>query len=258
MNDTHDTYDEDDLEGHLTPMGRFLQRAKGPLGVVLAVLLVVPMGTGLLQWLVFDRAGDRVVEELEGGDLDAALVDSVLRVGGSPCEGARSVSGTAFVAMVDGDPLVLTNRHVVEDVAAVGLQQLGGGPGPRVASWRLAEGADVAVLRLADGEDLPPALPLSGDGPRPGDAVRTVGFPSGLPFTAAGSVAEVGGRELLLDMEVDPGASGSPVLGADGTVIGQVFARTAGGRGVATPVGTVVSALDDLGASRSDCGSPRD
>lgn len=251
--------DEDDLEGHLTPMGRFVERAKGPLGVVLAVLLVVPMGTGLLQWLVFDRAGDRVVEELEAGDLDAALVNSVLRVAGSPCEGrARSVSGTAFVALVDGEPLVLTNRHVVEDVAAVGLQQLGGGPGPRVASWRLADGADVAVLRLTDGEDLPPALPLSADGPRAGDAVRTVGFPSGLPFTAAGSVAEVGDRELLLDVEVDPGASGSPVLGADGTVIGQVFARTPRGRGVATPVGTVVTALDDLGASRSDCGPPRD
>ncbi len=251
--------DEDDLEGHLTPMGRFVERAKGPLGVVLAVLLVVPMGTGLLQWLVFDRAGDRVVEELEAGDLDAALVNSVLRVAGSPCEGrARSVSGTAFVALVDGEPLVLTNRHVVEDVAAVGLQQLGGGPGPRVASWRLADGADVAVLRLTDGEDLPPALPLSADGPRAGDAVRTVGFPSGLPYTAAGSVAEVGDRELLLDVEVDPGASGSPVLGADGTVIGQVFARTPGGRGVATPVGTVVTALDDLGASRSDCGPPRD
>ena len=249
-------YDEDDdLDGYLTPMRRFVERVKGPLGLLVALLLVVATATGLVQWLIFDRASDRVVEELDAQDLDQALVDSVLLVGAAPCTGGGTATGTAFALQVDGTPVLLTNRHVVDDVSEVGLQRLGGGSGPVVESWRLSSSADVAVLTLRDAAAVPPALPVAASGAEVGQRVRTVGFPSGLPYTTAGDVTAIGGGQLRLDMRVDPGASGSPVLDQTGAVVGQVFARTAEGRGVATRVGTVVAALDDLGKARSGCGS---
>lgn len=250
-----DPHEDDDLDEYLTPMRRFVERVKGPLGLLVAALLVVPAATGLVQWLIFDRASDQVVEELDAEDLDQALVDSVLLVGAAPCTGGGTATGTAFVLQVDGAPVLLTNRHVVADVGDVGLQRLGGGPGPTVASWRLSSSADVAVLTLQEPARAPPALPVATEEAEVGQRVRTVGFPSGLPYTTAGDVVAVGGGELRLDMQVDPGASGSPVLDRTGAVVGQVFARTSGGRGVATRVGTVVRALDDLGEARSGCGS---
>lgn len=243
---------DDDLDGFETPMSRFLERAKGLLGVVLAIALVVPLGAGLLQWLVFDRAGDRVVEELTAADLDAALAESVLLVGGSTCAGG-AVTGTAFAATIDGRDVLLTNAHVVAGVRDVGVRPLGGGPGVPVASWQPSRVADVAVLELADPADLPPTLVVADRTPPAGTPVRTVGFPSGLPFTADGDVAAVGAGRVELDLRVDPGASGSPVLDRTGAVVAQVFARTAEGRGVATPVGTVRSALDDLTDPRTGC-----
>lgn len=242
----------DDLDGYVTPMRRFVDRVRGGLGLVLALALVVPLGAGLLQAFVFGRAGDRVVDELTAADLDASLAASVVLVGGSSCTGG-SVTGTAFAVTVDDTDLLVTNAHVVDGVSSVGVRPLDGGPGAPVASWRPSRVADVAVLELADPSWLPPTLRLGSTSPRPGDPVRTVGFPSGLPFTAAGEVASVGPGRVELAVEVAPGASGSPVLDATGAVVAQVFARTSGGRGVATPVGTLRTALDDLADARTGC-----
>lgn len=244
---------DEELQGFETPMTRFMDWAKGGLGLLLAAALVIPLGAGLLQWLVFDRAGDRVVDELAASDLDAALAESVLLVGGSRCTGGGAVTGTAFAAEVDGRRVLLTNAHVVADVADLGVRPLDGGPGLPVVSWQPSRSADVAVLELADPGDLPPTLPVATDGPAVGDEIRTVGFPGGMPFTTAGPVAEVDGRGALLDVRVSGGASGSPVLDARGAVVGQVYARTDGGRGVATPAGTLRAALDDLVDARSGC-----
>lgn len=250
-----DPFDEDldDLEGHLTPMRRFVERVKGPLGLLVALLLVLPAGAGLVRWVIFDRAGDRVEQELDAEDLDRRLVDSVLLVGAQPCGRAGTSTGTAFVLEVDGRSVLLTNRHVVDDVRQVGLQRLGGGSGPTVESWRLASSADVAVLTLQDPEAAPPTLPVAEAPAEVDQRVHTVGFPSGMPFTTDGEVLATRGGQLLLDMQVDPGASGSPILDRTGAVVGQVFARTPEGRGVGTEVGTVVNALDDLGEPRSGC-----
>lgn len=245
--------DEDDLAGYETSMSRFVERLRGGLGILLALALVLPLGAGLLQTFVFDRAGDRVVDELTASDLEASLAASVLLVGGTTCAGRGATTGTAFAVTVGGRDLLLTNAHVVDEVERVGVRPLDGGPGAPVASWRPSRVADVALLELEDPADLPQTLPMASANPRVGDQVRTVGFPSGLPFTAAGEVAEVGGQRMQLDVRVDPGASGSPVLDATGAVVGQVFARTNEGRGVATPVGTVRTALDDLADARTGC-----
>lgn len=234
-------------------MRRFIDRVKPYLGVVVAVALVVPFGAGLLNFLLFDRAGDRVAEQLADADIDAALVDAVLLVRATRCGAAGIGSGTAFATTLDGEPVLVTNRHVVDDARTVGVQRLGGGPGPRVTSWQLAAGADVAVLHLADDATLPMLLSLAREEPAVGAEVVTVGFPNAMPFTTTGTITAADARRLDLGLRVEPGASGSPVLGPDGRVVGQVHSRTEDGNGVATALSALRDAMANLGEGRTGC-----
>lgn len=234
-------------------MRRFIDVVKPYLGVIVAIALIVPFGAGLVSILVFDRAGDRVADRLEESDLDAALVEAVLLVRATQCTAAGIGSGTAFATTLGGEPVLVTNRHVVDDARTVGVQRLDGGPGPRITSWQLAAGADVAVLRTEDGGALPVLLSLARDEAEVGAEVITVGFPNAMPFTTAGTVSDADDRRLDLDLRVEPGASGSPVLGSDGRVVGQVYARTNAGRGIATSLPALRQALSSLDEPVSGC-----
>lgn len=228
---------DDDLDDVQTPMSRLLAHAKGWLALVVVAALVLPFAGWLVNEFAFESAGSEVEEQL--GD-DAGLTDALLLVRSSDCLGQTS-TGSAFAVEIDGSPVVVTNRHVVEDARTIGLRPLDGGPALRVASHRLATDQDVAVLELADPEAVPPALP-TGRAVAPGDEVRVVGFPSGRPRIAAGPVEDVASGRLVLDLVIYPGASGSPVLDDDGRVVGQVHASTSDGQGIATPVAALTAA----------------
>jgi S1-C subfamily serine protease len=231
---------DDDLDGVETSMSRMLSRAKGWLALLVAAALVLPFGGWLVDEFAFGSAGTEVEEQL-GADAD--LADALLLVRSSDCVG-RTTTGSAFAIDLDGVPVVVTNRHVVEGARTIGLRPLDGGPALRVASHRLATDRDVAVLELADPAEVPPSL-LVGATAAPGDRVRVVGFPGGRPRIASGPVAEAAPSRMLLDLAIDPGASGSPVLDESGQVVGQVYARTSDGRGVATPLAALVTAVAD-------------
>jgi S1-C subfamily serine protease len=211
---------------------------------VIVVALIVPAGAFLADEFDFRRSADAVVATLDGELAGADAARTVLLVRSLGCSG-RAGSGTAFVIDTPDGPVLLTNRHVVEGARTVGVRALDGGTEVRVAEVRLSATADVAVLEVADPAALPPPLALRGATPALGDEVRLVGFPAATPFTAAGTVDAVEGSRLLLDLEVAPGASGSPVVAADGHVVGQVFAIAADGRGVATPAAQLRSAIAD-------------
>lgn len=229
--------DEDDLEGYETAMSRFVARSRGWLALFVAVLLVVPLGGWLLEELAFQRSGTEVAEE-PGAE---GAAGSVFLVRAARCDGT-SGSGSGFVAHRDGEPVVVTNRHVVEGARVVGLRRLTGGAAIDVAGYRISDEADVAVLEVTDPSSLPPALSF-GRQVEEGDPVRIVGFPAARPFTTSGTVERVDGGRLLVDVRTDPGASGSPVVDPDGRVVGQVFARSSDGFGVATPVGALTDAI---------------
>ena len=229
--------DDDDLDGVQTSMSRLLARAKGWLALVVAVALVLPFGGWLVDEFAFGSAGSEVERRL--GD-DAGLADALLLVRSSDCAG-RTTTGSAFAIDLDGTSVVVTNRHVVEDARTIGLRPLEGGPALRVVSHRLATARDVAVLELADPDELPSSLPV-GSAVAPGDEVRVVGFPSGRPRITAGPVEAAAPDRLVLDLAIDAGASGSPVLDGAGRVVGQVHARTADGRGIATPLAALTDA----------------
>jgi S1-C subfamily serine protease len=171
---------------------------------------------------------------------DADLADALLLVRSSDCVG-RTTTGSAFAVEIDGVPVVVTNRHVVEDARTIAVRPLEGGAALGVVSHRLAADADVAVLELADPAAIPPSLEIGAPVAR-GDEVRVIGFPSGRPTITAGPVEDAAPSRLVLDLAVDPGASGSPVLDETGRVVGQVHARTPDGRGIATPSTTLLEA----------------
>jgi V8-like Glu-specific endopeptidase len=83
-----------------------------------------------------------------------------------------------------------------------------------------------------------------------GDPLRLVGFPAARPFTTLGTVAAVTDRELLVSLPTEPGASGSPLVAADGTVVGQIFARTVDGQGLATPIVRLLAAAREAVPAR--------
>ena len=237
--DAHGAASEDDLEGFQTTMSRVFGRLRLGLGVIITLAMLIPAGGWLLDRMAFRSAGGEVEEAL--GD-EAAIADSLLLVRSVDCSG-RSRSGSAFSFDLDGQPTVVTNRHVVEAPRSTIVQPLDTGQGVQVRSVLLADDADVAVLVL-DEEDLPPALP-GGPAATLGQPIVTVGFPGARPAFREGRVDRVEEGRMLLALEVGAGASGSPVLDAEGRVVGQVYARTAEGRGVATPLDVVVAAARD-------------
>lgn len=230
----------DDLDGYETTMSRLARRSRGWLALLLAAALVVPGTRWLFDELAFQRSGDAVEEQL--GD-DAALVEAVLLVRSIDCTG-RTSTGSGFVTGVGPDTVVLTNRHVVDGARTVSLRRLTGGPSVPVAEHALSPSADVAVLRAGEDTELPAPLVL-GDDPRVGEQVRLVGFPAAMPYTTAGTVAEVSPRRALLELQTDPGASGSPVVDGDDRVVAQIFARTGDGLGVATTASALREAVEE-------------
>lgn len=231
--DRHDDFD--DLEGFQTSSGRFVRRARGWIAALVTLALLASAGGWVLSEYAFSAAGDAVEEQLGG---DAELTDALLLVRSTDCLGRRT-SGSAFVLELDGRPVVVTNRHVVDGARTIGVRPLSGGNALRIEAHGFARDVDVAVLQLANPDAVPAAL-VAGADPAVGESVRIVGFPSAMPATHAGVVDEAGGGRLLLDLVVDPGASGSPVLDDAGRVVGQVFGRMDDGRGVANSLSALV------------------
>jgi S1-C subfamily serine protease len=217
----------------MTGMRFMRERMAKAVGIVIALMLVLPIGGWAVDALLFRNDANEVTEAVP--EL-AGAVALVTRLG---CDGT-SATGSGFAVDLNGTPAVITNRHVVDGAAAVGLRMLDGAPGPDVTAVFLAPGEDVAVLVLA--EALPATLGLTAPG-APGTPVRLVGFPGARPITSSGQIEASDGRRVLLSMEVGPGASGAPVVDADGFVVAQVVARQQDGSGVAIPADRVAEGI---------------
>lgn len=186
---------------------------------------------------------------------------STARVQGQAC--ALIQSGSSFSV---GDGLWITNAHVVAGTRASTLTT----PDGTTATGRVVAfdpRADVAVLR----SDLSrPALPLAD--PKPNVTGLVLGFPGGGPFepspfllgeelTATGYDIYDRGlvrRELLvMAADLQPGDSGSPVVDADGHVLGISVAVAPDRPGVAYALDPAAARkiLSSTAASAVDTGS---
>lgn len=236
---------EDDLALAREQRSRRLRRVGRVVAAVVALGLLVPSARGVIEELRYRSDTAAVVDTLEGERGGADLADTVLLVRTLGCRPGTRGSGSAFVVETRQGPRLLTNRHVVDEARHVGVASLDGSTTWTVTGVAVSAAADVAVLEV-EGEGLPPALTLAGEPVAAGDRVRLIGFPAARPFTTAGEVAAASRARLLLELEVDRGASGSPVVSESGRVVGQVHSVTADGLGVATPARRLPAALDDL------------
>lgn len=157
---------------------------------------------------------------------------SVVKVEGGACGQVQEGSGFAVAP-----GMVVTNAHVVAGVQRPVVID-------RVSSHRAATilfdpALDVAVLQVP-GLDVPPLTFASAPAGRGTEGV-IMGYPGGGPFAAGPAVVlsrvdamgrDIYGRSLItravyyLNGVVRPGNSGGPLVRADGTVVGVVFARS--------------------------------
>jgi S1-C subfamily serine protease len=162
----------------------------------------------------------------------AIATRSTVMVTGSAC-GATTVGA----GVVIGRHLVITNAHVI---AGMKETRVGSGSGDHAAIPVLVDSDnDVAVLRV-DSLDAPPLRTQAGVVPR-GTASALLGYPRGGQlqsdvavvlgnYSATGHNIYGNGSVRRQVYEVQgtilPGESGSPLVDADGTLIGLVFAAS--------------------------------
>jgi len=189
------------------------------------------------------------------GALNMAIAQdraSIVQIAGKGCGGV--VEGSGFVA---GDGEVLTNAHVVAGVDK-----------PFVVDKKASHQAtvvffdpdlDIAVLRVADLLGKP--LTLNAASTPNGTSVAMLGYPEDAGFTASPGVIldsfTAVGRNIYnkgqtqrqvysMKADVREGNSGGPIITADGSVVGVVFAKSTGYDqvGYALTMQQIISSLD--------------
>lgn len=150
--------------------------------------------------------------------------------GGAPAAAApakrRATSGTGFYVTVEGH--LVTNHHVVD-----GCQRLVRGDGAPLAVVAADPKNDLALLKGPPVIDA--ALLRAASDARQGEDVLTYGFPlqgmlSSSGQLGAGMVTALAGLrdlpgQLQIDVPVQPGNSGGPLLDRRGQVVGVVVAK---------------------------------
>lgn len=169
------------------------------------------------------------------GDAMTQASQSVVRITGTSLACGQNQTGSGFAIAPDR---VVTNAHVVAGLTEPAVEQLDG----TVHAGRVVHfdpDRDLAVVAVDEAE-LPPLA--TGADLEDGQTAHIMGYPAGGPFSldpaevqARGSVpisSIYGGEAALLEIyqlhaDVQQGGSGGPLLAADGTVAGVVFARSA-------------------------------
>lgn len=175
--------------------------------------------------------------------------------------GSRTGNGTGFVLREDG--LVVTNHHVVHQQASLTAVLSNGQRLTVTGVVLLDEAHDLAVVQV-DAKGLTPLELGSSTNLREGSQIFMAGNPLGLDFTFTEGVVTAlrpqgipehvpgtkvpADRQALLQLSVGgaPGSSGSPIVDADGKVVGIERAGISGGGAeFAVPVETLRLLLTD-------------
>lgn len=150
----------------------------------------------------------------------------------TPRDGSLMLTGSGTGFVVAFPDYVLTNQHVVEGCRDLRTQV--DGETRSLATLASDPVNDLALLRLAkDGGAA--ATFRSGQGPRSGETIVTVGYPlSGIvassPAVTTGVISALAGpdndaRLMQITAPVQQGSSGSPVLDGSGNVVGVVVSK---------------------------------
>ena len=157
---------------------------------------------------------------------------STLRIASGPCGGLES-TGTGFVV---APGYVVTNAHVIAGGRRVVVAGIGGTYDATPVLFD--PDFDIALLRVPNLVAL--ALPLASQDPERGTAAAVLGYPNGGPLRVAPAAVsgnyDATGRNIYatervrrdiveIRSDIERGNSGGPLMLADGTVGGVVFAE---------------------------------
>jgi serine protease Do len=139
-------------------------------------------------------------------------------------------TGTGFNVSPEG--LIISNRHVIEKARSIRIEfQNGQVFYSKNSNIAYVEDADIAWISLEASELPHIVLKPNNSLPAIGDKVSVIGNPRGFkqvilqgPLLGYYPLQEP--PVILLDIDCQPGNSGSPVLNAEGEVLGVVFAVT--------------------------------
>jgi S1-C subfamily serine protease len=181
-----------------------------------------------------DNSGARFsfVYGLPEAEAQQYLVSAEAEVAGKPALGQASLSGggsgSGFLVSTDG--LVITNHHVIDGASAIEVHRAGMIYTASVVARDAAN--DLAILKTnINGRPLPLA---SARASMRGDEVLTLGYPLpgiegenqratfGRINATSGIMDDV--RYLQIDIPIQPGNSGGPLINRRGEVIGVVSA----------------------------------
>jgi len=144
-----------------------------------------------------------------------------------------SLLGSGFLVAPDGK--IVTNLHVIRDLASGGVKLETGEVFDSFSVLAFDERKDLAVIKVA-GFDLPVIELGNSNSLTVGEVVVAVGSPRGLEGTVtAGIISAIredatkqGFRLIQTDAAINPGNSGGPLLNKDAQVIGIVTATFRG------------------------------
>ena len=231
------------------------------------VALGVVWATGALDQ---NSGSTRVVQEAKPNTIGANNLDvvaiadkvrpAIVNVQVTSGFGQGSGSGVIY----DSSGLIMTNNHVVEGSADIGVELTDG----RKLDAQLLGGdaeTDIAVLRV-DASDLPTATLATATTLEIGEPTVAIGNPLGLQggptvtvgyISALGRTLQVGGNSgslvdmIQTDAPIAEGSSGGALLNGSGGVIGittaiAVSQAGAGDIGFATPIDIAIQVADQL------------
>lgn len=139
--------------------------------------------------------------------------------------------GSGFIVQSNG--IILTNTHVVEEAQSPVTVIISDGRELLADVIAYHPNADLAALKIRDGNNFPPLLFARENQVRVGQSVYAIGSPLGLRNTfTQGIVSRIEANNDLIqhDAAINPGNSGGPLLNSQAEVIGiNTFIRSVKG-----------------------------
>jgi serine protease Do len=241
-----------------TPSSRLEQRGPGN-----------PRSWNLRQTPVVDvvrRVREAVVNIHSERTVRTSSVDELFSNTGT----ASRVNGMGTGILIDPRGYIITNQHVVEDVALI---RIGLADGTTANARVLARDneCDLALLKI-DADHPLPTIPLGTTRDlMVGETVVAIGNAYGYEHTVTVGVVSATSRDVTLNKEIsykaliqtdasiNPGNSGGPLLNVHGELIGVNVAIRAGAQGIgfAIPVDTMIRVASRMLALRAPQGSAR-
>ena len=215
---------------------------------------------------VVKRVRDAIVNIHSERTVRAAASDELFSNNGS----SNRVNGMGTGILIDPRGFIVTNQHVVEDVALIRVRLADGTTANARLVARDSE-CDLALLKIDVDHPLA-TMPLGTTRDlMVGETVVAIGNAYGYEHTVTVGVVSAVSRDVNLNKEVsyksliqtdasiNPGNSGGPLLNVYGELIGVNVAIRAGAQGIgfAIPVETMIRVAGRMLASRAPQGSAR-